>query len=343
MLKFVAIDWPVIIPKTKVKGFNLSLEQPQIQHYQSPESHERAIKKMVLYLCVFFTLLFILVGSIVAFADRLVVYLPFSAEKQFVRPYETLADNFFADEKSEPEALIQNYLQNLSNELAIASGLQADISLEIHFLESDAVNAFATLGGHIFVCRGLLEAMPDENSLAMVLAHEVAHIQHRDPAVGMTRGLALQLIYSFISGDYQHSSLTNYGSELGILYFSREQEKNADLAALKMLNIHYGHIGGFDKLFQIVDESRSDDESEATPHWLSSHPAISQRIELLNEIAQQNEWQEEKTTSIPDTVVHALAQLKELESSNSDNESASDSDSDSDKLSKQQNRHSLDQ
>ena len=90
------------------------------------------------------------------------------------------------------------------------------------------MNAFATLGGHVFVCRGLMETLEDENSLAMIIGHELAHIKNRDPIVGMARGLTIQMLYSYITGDYSSLNVSGLGSELGLSYFSREQEYSSD-------------------------------------------------------------------------------------------------------------------
>lgn len=46
-------------------------------------------------------------------------------------------------------------------------------------LDSDEVNAFASPGGIIFITRGMLRACENEDQLAAVLAHEVAHVQSR--------------------------------------------------------------------------------------------------------------------------------------------------------------------
>ncbi len=48
-----------------------------------------------------------------------------------------------------------------------------------HFvlLEDEGINAFAAPGGLIFVSRGMLRCCQDEDTLAAVLAHEIAHVQ----------------------------------------------------------------------------------------------------------------------------------------------------------------------
>lgn len=50
-----------------------------------------------------------------------------------------------------------------------------------HFfiLDSDEVNALAAPGGIIFITRGMLRACENEDQLAAVLAHEIAHVQGR--------------------------------------------------------------------------------------------------------------------------------------------------------------------
>lgn len=51
-----------------------------------------------------------------------------------------------------------------------------------HFavLETDEINAFAAPGGTIFITRGMIRTTANEDELAAVIAHEVAHISKRD-------------------------------------------------------------------------------------------------------------------------------------------------------------------
>ncbi|ABM62651.1 M48 family metalloprotease [Halorhodospira halophila] len=54
-----------------------------------------------------------------------------------------------------------------------------EIDFRFAVLDTDAVKAFATPGGYIFVSRGALELMEDESELAGVLAHEIIHVTER--------------------------------------------------------------------------------------------------------------------------------------------------------------------
>lgn len=52
---------------------------------------------------------------------------------------------------------------------------------QFHVVKSEAVNAESNAGGNIFLTEGLLSQARDPNVLAFVLAHEIAHCEHRDP------------------------------------------------------------------------------------------------------------------------------------------------------------------
>lgn len=283
---------------------------PKTQYYTPPIEHADDIRKMVIFLGVFFGSLTLLVISIVIYANELARQLPFSVEQRFVRPYEAMAEYVFDDERS-PESLeIESYLQSLADALAVQMSLPEDFVVKVHYLDTNSINAFATLGGHVFVFRGLIERMPDENSLAMVLAHELSHVKSRDALAATGRGLALQMLYGFVSGDYQiGTDIIVDSSEIGVLYFSREQEQAADAEALNALHRHYGHVEGYDTLFALLKEKYADDQGESTfdENWLSTHPDVSARIDSLGRYADVQGWARTGVLeAIPESVRESL-------------------------------------
>ena len=56
-----------------------------------------------------------------------------------------------------------------------------DRDFQFHVVRSKAVNAESNVDGNIFLTEGLLQQVQDPNVLAFVLAHEIAHCEHRDP------------------------------------------------------------------------------------------------------------------------------------------------------------------
>lgn len=76
---------------------------------------------------------------------------------------------------------LNEYVNTLGQTLAMASDRPETFG-GYHFLvlDSDELNAFAAPGGLILICRGLVDMCATESELAAVLAHEVAHVQHKD-------------------------------------------------------------------------------------------------------------------------------------------------------------------
>ncbi|MAX87688.1 MULTISPECIES: M48 family metallopeptidase [Thalassolituus] len=181
---------------------------------------------------------------------------------------------------SEEDQRIADYLQSLTQQLIPQ---ESEIpSVKVHWLpDVDAANAFATSGGNIHVTRGLLDAVNSENGLAMVLAHEYAHIELRHPVVLMLEQIGHTLI-ALLTG-FDNSSAGTIAQQSGLISlmaFSRNMERAADARALTLINNYYGHSRGSEELFEHILEA---DES-ADRQWglWQSHPATVERIEFLN-------------------------------------------------------------
>ncbi len=74
---------------------------------------------------------------------------------------------------SDPE--LQAYVETLGADVAREMDVPENLQLRFYVVDGDIENAFTTLGGHIFVVDELLMVVDNENSLAMVLSHEIAH------------------------------------------------------------------------------------------------------------------------------------------------------------------------
>ena len=212
-------------------------------------------------------------------ADRLAVYIPFELEAQLAT---RVTDEFPADEV-EPLP-IERYLNGLAERIAAEQALPPEMQITVHYVDDDLVNAFATLGGHLFMFRGLLEKLPHENAVAMVLAHEIAHIKHRHPIRSMGRGIIFGLAISMISSTLGNAMtdrvLANTGG-LTVLKFSRDQEREADQTALHALYRLYGHVDGADRLFKVLEQAH-EGESLQTPEFFSTHPLSERRIDNIH-------------------------------------------------------------
>lgn len=194
---------------------------------------------------------------------------------------------------------IEGYLAQLASDLSEYMPIPEGFTFDIHYNGEDTFNAFATLGGNLVFYRGLLDRMPNENALAMVLAHEMAHVIHRHPASGMGGGLSTALVLMLLDnaggGGLAGDILTRSGS-LTQLGFSRDMEREADKTALAALAAYYGHVDGATALFEILNKDDTETESgleqiqDLFSEFSSTHPLEENRIETLNELARNNDW-----------------------------------------------------
>jgi len=237
----------------------------------------------------------ILVVLIVALlAESLAPHIPFSMEQE-------LAGKFI--EVPEIDSVTQRYLHTLVDDISQQMLLPENMQITLHYVDDEVENAFATLGGHIFIHRGLLDIMPNENALSMVIAHEIAHVRHRHPLIAMGRGVVIGLFLAAVtgfSGDRLVSGIVSNAGVITVLGFSREQEREADHTALAAVQKHYGHVSGTSDLFRSllnVEET----SMLRTPLFLSTHPLSMDRIKTIEQEALENGWPTDAvTTALPD-------------------------------------------
>lgn len=235
-------------------------------------------------------------------ADYLAAYIPFTAEHKVA---EVVLEKYTQpNQLSEQDQLVENYLIEKVQSIARAQALPTDIKLSVHYLADDTVNAFATIGGHIIIYKGLLEKLPSENALVMVLAHEIAHIRHRDPIRALGRGIMLATAMSVFTGATGSNSVHAVFSQAGLLTsfsFGREQERQADRAALEALLALYGHTQGAEDLFAIFQQELK----QEPPEWLSTHPLTQKRIEAIKSYSESLS-ESPKTTAMPGAVLEVI-------------------------------------
>lgn len=241
-------------------------------------SRENPLKEFVLLLFGLLLVTALLVSVAIVFAEQLARYVPFEMELNMARAQAA------PDTETNSEA--GRYIADLTASLAAASELPEGMTITAHYEDSDIVNAYATLGGNIVIYRGLMEKMPSENALAMVIAHEIAHIKHRDPITSLSRGVLVQLVLAAIAGGGDAGFAIGKSGMLTMLSFNREMEEDADEQAMRTLNAYYGHVGGAAELFEILRDSDDADP----PEFFSTHPHDANRMEHLQALALDKGW-----------------------------------------------------
>ena len=259
------------------------------ENRQVPEginvSHEHPLKEFFALLAGLIVIIMAVIFVLAVLAQYLAPLIPFSTEQKLLSTMET------AWQENEPaskhDKKVQQYLQKLGASLAAEMDLPDDMQLNIRYSKDKTVNAYATLGGNIMMYRGMLRELPHENAVAMVLAHEIAHVKLRHPIVAAGRGITVALALASITGLSDNGMIAGLINQIGLtstLGFSRRQESNADEEALLALQKHYGHVNGAEVLFEVL----GDHSSIISPAFLSTHPGSTQRIARIKDFAQQH-------------------------------------------------------
>lgn len=224
------------------------------------------------------------------FSDKFSHYIPFI--------YETKININYAFEEHSNDQL-NNYLQSLADRIAVAEQLPEDMQIKVDVVDDKTVNAFASLGGQVVFFTGLLEKMPNENALAMVMAHEIAHIKHRHPIRSFGRGVILGLVLTIFSSSVGNDIVSSSIGDVGFisqLAFSRDSEKEADITAINALKQLYGHVNGAEDLFKLL---KSQEATIQMPEFFSTHPDTEGRIKRIEDEKTGNITDELIVTSLP--------------------------------------------
>ena len=210
-------------------------------------------------------------------ATYLTPFIPFAWERKVV------GREFLQSDLDAVGRAKQEELRRLASRLATALEMPKGMDVAVFYNPGRVVNAFATFGGNILVFQGLLDLMESEDELAMVLAHEMAHVRHRDPVKGVVRAFGLMLLSAGIEtgGDAI--------AQLGMASYSRGQEEDADRAAVAALGRVYGHTGGATAFFRTmarkVEKRGPDAKVSSLPALTASHPDTLLRLRRAGEEA----------------------------------------------------------
>ncbi len=159
---------------------------------------------------------------------------------------------------------------------------------EFNLIQDDkTANAWCMPGGKVAFYTGILPVCKDENGVAVVMGHEVAHAIANHGRERMSQGLIENGLLSSLSAAIgQNPTMTSQifmqaigaGAGIGMLKFSREQESEADHIGLIFLA-----KAGYDpnEAPKFWDRMVAVSKTAAPPEFLSTHPSDQSRITAL--------------------------------------------------------------
>lgn len=241
-------------------------------------SKTHPLKEFFLLTTGVIAVLLIVLSILIFLVDSIAGYIPFEWEKSISG--DKVASLTHAIPAPE-------YLKQVSGKVLERMDLADNMNIHLHYVNDNTVNAFATLGGHIVIYRGLLDKLQYEDELAMVLAHEISHIKHRHPILSASHGVVVSIVLSLLdisSADDVMSKVIGTTGMVSLMRYSRDYEYQADNDAIAALIDIYGHAAGANALFDIFAQHSGDVH---VPEFLNTHPLTQNRIQNTHDLTQQ--------------------------------------------------------
>jgi predicted Zn-dependent protease len=162
---------------------------------------------------------------------------------------------------------------------------------EVQVFDSKELNAFALPGGKVGFYKGILDIMENDDQIATVMGHEVAHVNYNHSGERFSQSAAAQgglTVAQVLASGSQHQNtivgVLGMGATLGvILPFSRRHELEADKFGLK-----YMHRAGYrpNEALRFWEKMAAKKQGSGPPEFLSTHPSDATRIaQMKREIA----------------------------------------------------------
>jgi len=182
---------------------------------------------------------------------------------------------------------------------------------EFHLVSDDTPNAFCMPGGKIVVYSGILSIANNEETLAFILAHEMAHalLDHgrtqvsaytaKNTATTAARlgsiGLDLLGFDEAASVVRTTTNVADIGSEYLLMKpWGRDQEMEADELGMRLVNWAGYDIKGIPDFWQRMSEHSSNKHD-----FFSTHPSDNKRIDAMNKLVLEiSNQQSSITTSV---------------------------------------------
>ncbi len=168
-----------------------------------------------------------------------------------------------------------------------ASAADSNFPFEFHVVDSPEINAFALPGGFVYVYHGLLQLLPNDDTLASVLSHEISHVTQHHSIRQFEKSYLLSLgITAVLLGTGAGANAANaadVAQTIAGISFTRHDEAEADRYGIDLLT-----RAGYDpraapEAMEVLKRAAVDEKN--VPALLRSHPTTEARIKTLSRLA----------------------------------------------------------
>jgi predicted Zn-dependent protease len=177
-------------------------------------------------------------------------------------------------------------IRRIGEKIAAVSGRE-DFDWEFNVIESDEVNAFCLPGGKVFFYTGILKLTSNDDQIATVMGHEIAHALARHGAerlsMQMVSSAGAQILASAleIPAEYQgvYQQAYGIGTQVGVMLpYSRKHEHEAD-----QIGVYLMWKAGYrpEEAVRFWEKMKAKSQGKAAPEFLSTHPSDQSRIDAI--------------------------------------------------------------
>jgi predicted Zn-dependent protease len=181
---------------------------------------------------------------------------------------------------------VNTYIETLGQKLARRSERPA-IRWQFYVVDDASINAFATLGGRVYVHTGLIAATTTEAQLVSVIGHEIGHIVGRHGLENVKKAQkygtlgAIASIAGAILGGKAGAVVDLAGNLVAggyLMKHSRDAEREADFLGLYNMDRASYNARGMVEMFEILSRI-SQSQPNQIGSILASHPPAAERAQ----------------------------------------------------------------
>lgn len=207
----------------------------------------------------------------------------YSTDKE-VQMGQSIAKEVESKYKLVDDPLIQKRVEDIGKKIASVCD-RKEIDYHFKVLDEEEVNAVSLPGGFIYVNKGLIDKVDNDDELAAVLAHEVGHIVARHSIKKLQAMMGYSILRILTAAIPQGSQIGNAAdiafTEL-MLGYSREDELLAD-----QLGARYTKLAGYNSRAMIEFLEKLQEINRRKPlqpkSYFKTHPYVPDRIRIVKQ------------------------------------------------------------
>ncbi|MFH1397632.1 MAG: Maf family nucleotide pyrophosphatase [Candidatus Omnitrophota bacterium] len=207
----------------------------------------------------------------------------YSTDKE-VQMGKSISSSLEDEFKLADDPLLQKRVEDIGKKIALVAD-RRDIDYHFKVLDDEEVNALSLPGGFVYVNKGLVDKVANDDELAAVLAHEVGHIVARH-SIKKLQGVISYSFLRLLTIPLNDGGKVGTAADLAVtelvLGYSREDELLAD-----QLSARYTKLAGYSPKAMISFLEKLADVNRRKPlrpkNYLKTHPYVPDRIRVVKE------------------------------------------------------------